>query len=253
MKQVTAFVTPTRGNLMTTHCLRVLLVLAAAAGSPAALAQDSNGNPGVVPPNAHIRGLSYGEWEARWWQTLFSIPVVDGYHPGISGGAFGGEDGVVFLTGVPGGPTIHVTIRPGTALFFPVVNAECSEIEPDPYHGDNEQELRACANMHIDNTSGLFAVIDGRPVKNLGAYRVQSPLFEFGPLPEDNLLAFAYGDDADFPPGATSLSVDAGVYLLLAPLSVGKHTIHFGATLIGGAPDGSDLMIDTTYIVTVVP
>ena len=40
----------------------------------------------------------------------------------------------------------------------------------------------------MDNTSGMFAVIDGVPVNNLDAYRVESPLFEFGPLPEDNLL-----------------------------------------------------------------
>jgi hypothetical protein len=200
MKQVRAFVTRTRRNLVTCHGLGALLVLVAGtARPPAALAQGSNGNPGVIPPNAHFRGLSYSEWEARWWQAGFAIPVVDGDHPLVTGGAFGGENGVVFLSGVPGGPTINVTIRSGTALFFPVINSECSEIEPDPYHGDNEQQLRACANMHIDNTSGLFAMIDGKPVKNLGAYRTQSPLFEFGPLPEDNVLAFAYGDDTEFP------------------------------------------------------
>jgi hypothetical protein len=52
----------------------------------------------------------------------------------------------------------------------------------------------------------------------------------------------------EFPPGATSFSVDAGVYLLLAPLSVGKHTIHFGGTF-----DEFDETIDTTYVITVVP
>jgi hypothetical protein len=249
MKQVTAFVTRTRRNLMTTRCVGVLLILVAgAAGPPAVLAQGSNGNPGVIPVNARFRGLSYQEWEVRWWQAAFALPVVDGYHPVVSGGAFGGEDGVVFLTGVPGGPIINITIHSGQALFFPVINFECSEIEPDPFHGNNEQQLRACANMHMDHTSGLFATIDGTPMRNLGAYRVQSPLFQFGPLPEDNVLAFVYGDDVDFPPGATSLSVDAGVYLLLAPLNVGKHTIHFG-----GTADEFDSIIDTTYIVTVVP
>jgi hypothetical protein len=136
--------------------------------------------------------------------------------------------------------TVELTIPPGTALFFPVVNTECSVIEPAPFHGDDETSLRACANGHIDNTSGRFAVIDGVPVNNLDAYRVESPLFEFGPLPENNLLGA--------PAGATSPSVDAGVYLLLAPLSVGQHVLR-----VGGTFDEFGASIDTTFIITVEP
>jgi len=152
---------------------------------------------------------------------------------------------VLFLSGVGGGVTIELTIPAGTALFLPIVNAECSMIEPDPFHGGDEEELRACANVHIDKTSGRFAVIDGVPVNNLDAYRVESPLFEFGPLPENNYLKFL---GVDAPAGATSPSVDAGVYLLLAPLRVGEHVIHFGGTL-----DEFFFSIDTTYIITVEP
>jgi hypothetical protein len=210
-----------------------------------AQAQPGNRNPGVIPPHARFRGLTYGEWAARWWQAAFALPVTDGDHPLISGGAFGGDDGVVFLSGVGGGATVEITIRPGTALFFPIVNSECSVIEPDPFHGDDEDELRECANGHIDNTSDLFAFIDGRAVRNLDAYRTESPLFEFGPLPEDNILAL-FGVDA--PAGATSQGVDAGFYLLLTPLSVGRHVLHFGGTF-----DEFGFSIDTTYIINVVP
>lgn len=204
-----------------------------------------NKNPGVIPPNAQYRGLSYGEWGAKFWQAAYSIPVVDGEHPFISGGAFGGEDGVVFLAGIGGGAVIEITVPAGTPLFFPVINAECSEIEPDPFHGDDEAEMRECANHHIDNTSERFAIVDGVPVKNLDGYRVESPLFQFGPLPEDNLLKFL---GLDAPAGTTSPAVDAGVYVLLAPLSVGEHVIHFGGTF-----DEFGFSIDTTYIITVTP
>jgi hypothetical protein len=78
------------------------------------------------------------------------------------------------------------------------------------------------------------------PVNNLDAYRVDSPLFEFGPLPEDNIL----GE----PAGATSPSVDAGVYLLLAPLSVGQHLVH-----VGGTFDDFGVSIDTMFLITVEP
>lgn len=202
----------------------------------------ANGNPGVIPPNAKYRGLTYGEWEAKWWQAAFAIPVADGAHPFFSGDPFGGEDGVVFLAGLFGAGNVReITIPAGTPLFFPIINAECSVFEPPPFHGDDEAGLRDCANDHIDNTSGVFAVIDGRPVNDLGAYRVESPLFEWGPLPEDNILGA--------PGGTTSAAVDAGFYLLLAPLSVGRHEIHFGGTF-GGDLSGE---IDTTYVITVAP
>jgi len=148
------------------------------------------------------------------------------------------EKRVVFLAAAGGGVTIDVTIPPGTSLFFPVLNLECSVFEPDPFHGDNEAELRACANGHIDHTSGLIAVIDGVPVQDLAAYRVESPLFEFGPLPADNVLGA--------PAGTTSPAVDAGVYLMLAPLRPGSHTIH-----VGGTFDEFNFTIDTTFNITV--
>src|SRR5262249_6390790 len=114
---------------------------------------------------------------------------------------------------------------------------ECSVLEPDPFHGDNEAELLACAN-ELDPTSGLFAVIDDVPVQNLKAYRVKALPFTYGPLPADNFLQLAYGSTPDFfgthfPAGATSLSVEVGYYLLLTPLSVGFHTIRFGGTSDG--------------------
>jgi hypothetical protein len=251
MKHVSAFITQIGGGIMAIKCARVLLVLVTlglvtlAAVPYDAQAQGGNKNPGVIPPHAKFRGLSYGEWGARWWSTALSIPVVEGSHPVISGGAFGGDNGVLFLAGIGGGATFDITIPAGTALFFPVVNSECSILEPDPFHGDDEAELRECANGHIDNTSARFTVIDSVPVNNLDAYRVQSPLFEFGPLPEDNFFEF-FGLTA--PAGTTSPFVDAGVYVLLAPLKVGTHTVHFGGTF-----DLLGFSIDTTYIITVVP
>jgi hypothetical protein len=220
----------------------VAAVVSLAAVSYDAQGQGGNRNPGVIPPNARYRGLTYGEWGARWWQAAFALPIVDGDHPLFSGGAFGGEDGVVFLSAVVGAPAkVPITIPAGTPLFVPVINVECSVIEDPPFHGDDEEELRACANGHIDDTFGLFAVIDGRPVNNLDAYGVGSPLFEFGPLPANAIFGL--------PAGATSDAVDAGVYLLLAPLSVGQHTLRIGGTF-GGELSGS---IDTTFIITVVP
>src|SRR5687767_13686726 len=107
--------------------LALLIAGLAELASPASVsAQDQgNPNPGIAPPHSRPHGRSYGDWAANWWQAAFQTPVVAGDHPLLSGGAFGGEDGVLFLAGSSGGNTIEITIPPGTPLFFPVINAEC--------------------------------------------------------------------------------------------------------------------------------
>ena len=232
---------PTLGALALKPTLAVA-ALALLIATSLAQAAGRNPNPGVIPPGSTYRGLTYGEWGATFWTKLFAIPVVEGSHPYLTGGAFEGDKGVVFLTASGNGATFEITIKAGTPILTPILNAECSVLEPDPFHGDSEAELRACANGHMDTTSGLFASIDGVPVANLGDYRVESPLFEFT-LPEDNLFAF-FGLDA--PGGTTSPAVDAGVYLLLAPLSVGKHTLH-----IEGSFDVMGITFDNTFHITV--
>jgi hypothetical protein len=36
---------------------------------------DNNGCFGIYPPNSQPFGLSYGEWSAKWWQWVYSIPL----------------------------------------------------------------------------------------------------------------------------------------------------------------------------------
>jgi hypothetical protein len=150
-----------------TKGVRTMFLLLAAIPLLAA-AQGANQNPGVIPPGATYRGLTYGEWAAEWWRAAFAVPVEGGVHPLFTGGAVEGEKGIVFLAGpvLPAGsPTaeIAVTIPPGTRLFLPLVTVECSVFEGPPFHGDDEPSLRACANDLLDLVSDLSAEIDGRP------------------------------------------------------------------------------------------
>lgn len=131
----------------------------------------------------------------------------------------------------------------GKALFFPILNAECSTLEGD---GDTEAKLRACNLLKVvTNPTNLGAEIDGRKL-NIGilkGYRAESPLFIYGPLPDNNVLQF-FGFDA--PAGATSKAVADGFYLMLAPLSVGEHTIKFTGSVPG-------FTLDITYNLTIAP
>jgi hypothetical protein len=219
--------------------------------SPAA-AQGRPRDPRLLPADPN----TYGEWGATWWRTTFSIPVgVDGSHPIIGGGAFAGPRGVRFLSGVVGATaTIPIDVPSGAPIFFPIINTECSELEPVPFAGSSDPSLRACANSYIDHTASAFAELDGVPIAGVAedpqAYRAPSLNFTYGPLPANNVLGFLYGDFTTFYPGVTSRAADAGIYLMLAPLSAGTHRLHFGAVLVGSP---SDYFVDTTYVITVAP
>lgn len=191
------------------------------------------------------RGLTYGEWTAAWWQAAFAVPVEDDSHPLITGGAFGGNNRMVFLTApvVPAGSptaTIPLTIPSGTHLFLPIITVECSVAEGPPFHGEDEAELRTCANGLLDLATDLYAEIDGSPVNDPGAYRVESPLFQYGPLPEGNVLGLDAGTRSD--------AVGVGYFLLLPPFAVGEHRIVVRANV----PD-IGFEADAEFIVNVAP
>ena len=196
------------------------------------------------PTQAKYRGLTYGEWMAAGWQALLAIPVEAGSHPLISGGAFGVND-IVALTApvvAAGSPrvTIPVTVPAGTPLSVGIIGVECSVAEEPPFHGEGEAELRACANGLLDLVSDPYAEIDGRPLKDPGAYRADSPLFRYGPLPSGNFLGL--------PPGTQSDAVAAGYGLLLPPFSVGEHRISVRANV-----SAFGIAIDAEFIITVEP
>ena len=230
-------------------CARVLAVVAFAGllSSPANTAPvtaDHADNSGPQP-QAKYQGLTRDEWLAVWWQDVFATPIEAGSHPLIGGGAFGGNDRTVFLGApvVPAGSqkvTIPVTIPAGTHVVVPIITVECSVAEAPPFHGEDEAELRACADGLLDLASAPEATIDGRPVNDPGAYRVESPLFRYGPLVAGNVLGL--------PPGTQSDAVGAGYVLVLPPFSVGVHwmTVRANVADVG-------LAVDAEFIITVEP
>ncbi len=224
-----------------------VLGLTMAAVVPPALA---GGNPDVILPEDKPLGLTYGEWSARWWQWAYSLPVSKNpffdERGDCTNGAQGQSGPVWFLTGVinvSGTAERHCTVPAGRMLFFPILNVECATLENN---GSTEAELRACTESYMNVVTNVAAELNGRPIQNPQRFRAASPLFTYGPLPDDNVVKFI-GFDA--PGGATSLSAADGFYLMLAPLSVGDHTLHFSGTF--GVPFNFDLSI--TYILTVAP
>jgi hypothetical protein len=231
-----------RRSCIVIAAISIILILGPMTESPSRVyAQDSH--PRIIPPNARAFGMTYGEWSAKWWQWAFSLPIDQNPFFDEGGACAHGANGqpepgpVWFLTGVinVSGTAVRNCVVPmGKALFFPLINVECSTLEADPFHGNNEAELRACASrFHFGD---VFAEIDGMAVENLARYLKQSPIFTFT-VPPNNVLGVTAG---------TGQSVSDGYYLMLAPLSVGKHVIHFGGTFTDFA-----FTLDITYNISV--
>ena len=99
--------------------------------------------------------------------------------------------------------------------------------------------MRASLAQAMDGTTNKFD-IDGKRIRNLlRDFRVQSPAFVFT-MPDDNVWK-AIGE-GNFTGGAYFPAVDDGVYVMLAPLRKGPHTIHFY-----GYMPMYDFTLDITY------
>ena len=53
------------------------LAMLAASVSAAPPAHQGIPNPGIIPPNAHFHGMTYGEWLVGFNQWFFSLPAAD--------------------------------------------------------------------------------------------------------------------------------------------------------------------------------
>ena len=232
------------GALLAVLCAVMLGGYAAARGGG-----GGNPNPAVVPPDANFHGKSYGEWVAEFWKWALALPVEG--HPFLDPESdFGAnQSGKVWFWSAPDGPlTRTVTMPAGTALFLTVRDVEVSSLEEPPFFGATEEEQREMAEWFADHIVDVFVEIDGEPVKDVTAYRVQSPQFNFtAPTP------WVFGAT-----GGAGTSVGDGYYLMLHPLPVGRHTIHYGGTFhfeAGelGNDEPFDLPKEITIELTVVP
>jgi hypothetical protein len=220
-------------------------------------------NPGVAPPQFNPYGASYSAWSARWWQYTLSIPTDKSPFLDTTGANFAvGQSGNVwFLSGVivftiPGQPpptsqnpataVRNVTLPSGTALFFPVLNSEQDNLVPG---GTNTSftpvQLRTFAQQSMTTAENLQVQVDGRSVVSLSQYDVTSPAFSYH-LPANNIITAITGTNV--PAQTVSPAVSDGIYVMLRPLSLGQHTIHFSGDFGPG-----NFALDVTYHITVTP
>jgi len=210
----------------------VVLLLLLSGLAPVSVAQESPsgvevGGVTVLPPDESYGGATRGEWDARSWQWAVSMP--EEINPGFdtTGERCGyGQHGPVFM--LPGAYTPEsftrtCVVAEGTALFVSIAGAGCSTVEPPPFFGRTEQELRECAIANTDAITAYSLTINGEPVEGLEAYRTTSPLFTmtFG---EDNFFGV---------PAGVAESVSNSYSVIIAPPPPGEYEITGSASFEG--------------------
>jgi hypothetical protein len=226
--------------------LLIIAIINGLSGIPFIHAQQASGSgsPVVFPPDSRPYGLTYSEWTAKWWEWAFLMPEAD--NPSIDDTgkncAINQTGPVWFLAGTFGGAvTRECTIPSDKGILVPLVNVACdSATEPSL---DTEAELRSCAKADQDTVIAKEITVDGVNIGNLDSYRFQSPLFNLT-LPENNIAGVA---------PQTAKAVSDGYWILIEPLSLGSHEIHFKAALGDPTAIGTtNFALDVRYLLTVV-
>lgn len=203
-------------TLSTTSIISLVFLLLVPSLCLVVLADSTN--PGVFGNESRPYNSTYGEWTAKWWQWLLSIPqdsspAVDetGEHCGTN------QNGPVwFLAGTTGGSAERTCIVPsGKAILFPVINSMCDYASYPTVR--TESELLACARADNDQAINLQASVDGTNLKSLEEYRIESPLSNIT-FPENNIFGVVSG--------STEMISD-GFWVFLEPLQPGEHEIRF--------------------------
>lgn len=178
----------------------------------------------TVPPHQAVADLSQADWSRAWWQWAGSFDAADSPVADRSGrNCHLKQDGPVwFLAGTYGtARTVRTcTVPSGKYLFFPLINYV---VMP----GSKEASCSVCcprftqtAKAITDEPSSLILDVDGRRVEQLASYRQATrECFDMGARAQPRYRIF---------PSAAN-----GYYVMLQPLSPGKHVLNFGGVLPG--------------------
>lgn len=211
--------------------------LVAIVASGAAATQHDAGGASAAAPKPGL----YGALAAQWWQWALTAPVDA--HPLLddtgANAAVGQQGKYWFLGGSFASSTVtrDITVPAGKSLFFPVVNEVYLKF---PGETTSKTEMLQNVIAPTDTASVTDVTIDGVS-QGQAALRTLSPFF-YTKVEAGTLL------DGAVAVGAKVQGVSDGYYVLLNPLPVGQHTIHFA----GEIPfDG--VTLDVTYHITVAP
>jgi hypothetical protein len=219
------------------------------------------------PPlqNAHAQSthtpwqhLTLSQLTAVWWQWAFSIPVSQSpWYDSTGAHAYSGQpySDLLFLAGtfvleplangdVVGEVTRSLSVKQGTAFFFPLLNTETDNtcgtphlagpcFEGHPY-ALGVPQLQAIVKAQQDIATGLYAMLTPTnknfntatgATANVGYARLQSPPFAFT-LPATDNIYQSFGINVS---GTVAPAVSDGYWAFIpGMLPAGYYRLEFG-------------------------
>ena len=176
---------------------------------------------GIFSIDSKPYGMSYADWGENWIKWALSTPKNENaaYDETGKNCAARQSGPVWFLAGTFGTSVKrHCVVPFGKAIFFPVIEKECSFAE-ESEQLKTEEELIGRASFMMDIVTKMEVIVDGHSLPDLKNYRVRSRVFDLW-FPEDNVY--------NVPSGFTR-SVTEGYWVFLKPLKAGKHNLYFSA------------------------
>lgn len=184
----------------------------------------------VFDPASRPYDFTYGEWSAKWWQWAFSVPWPENPLFDQTGRtAHLGQKGPVWFLGGVFGTSGKVRrscqIPENRAIFFPILNSISIDAESEPWSQESVERMK-------NNAQAAEVVLDGRPLENVDAHWMASPTFS-GRFSDTPIMG-------GMKPGSHYSANSAGCYIMLKPLSKGRHTLSFKGAFPG-------FWLDVTY------
>jgi hypothetical protein len=174
-----------------------------------------------VAPDATVGGMSQEDWSRAWWQWAGSFSSQESPIADRTGELCGEKQKgpVWFLAGTYGTQrTIrNCKVPRGKYLFFPLINYV---VMPRSDRSTTCASAMETAERITNDPAALVLEVNGVRIGNLASSRqATKKCFDMGALTEAQYKIF---------PSAAN-----GYYVMLQPLSPGRHVLNFGGALPG--------------------
>ena len=193
---------------------------------------------------AVVDGQTIAQWTQNWWTWALQSPSDQNPLTDTTG-QFAAENNsgpVFFIAGEALGllntpVTRAFDVPAGKPLLVPLQNLvdtppeylNNGQISPSDPTASADPRIKATESTNVakfdKSVTNLFAEIDGKPIPNLFSHLVNTSFFSAGTTMPNTVATELVGA----PPGTMlDPSKSGGFWLMIANLSPGQHTLHFG-------------------------
>ena len=201
-------------------------------------ARHANPNPALFGKEARPFGLDMTRWSEDWWRWAYSLPTARNPNTTLTADCDAGQEGpMFFLPGYfAGGQTTRTcTVSRHQAIAVSLVSLLNDYPCPDPTFAPAPGQslydflLAGATAAQTSEVASVAASLDGRPFTDLASYHYDS-----------QALFYLTGDPSlttidSCVTGTRQAAVAESYFIVLAPLTPGRHVLTASVTTPAGA------------------